>query len=140
MTVHPKRAEVRAAGGIVVRADDPDARLLLVHRPDYDDWTFPKGKSDPGERWRETAIREVLEETGFACTVERKVGAVRYFDRRGRSKEVRYFLMVVDEGSFEPNDEVDGIQWCTVDEALMMLSYQRDRDLLVDRLARVQLH
>jgi 8-oxo-dGTP diphosphatase len=65
--------EVRAAGGLVhrVRSGEPDGVLevLLVHRPKYDDWTFPKGKLDPGETFEDAAVREVEEEAGLSCTL-----------------------------------------------------------------------
>ncbi len=62
---------MRAAGGVVVR----DGRVLLVHRPAYDDWTLPKGKLDAGESWQEAARREVEEETGLAASSARRSAA-----------------------------------------------------------------
>ena len=67
---------VRAAGGVVVR----DGRVLLVHRPKYDDWTFPKGKAEEGESDEECAVREVAEETGLRCTLAQELGATEYRD------------------------------------------------------------
>ena len=85
---------VRAAGGIVQRTDpDGESRLLLVHRPRYDDWSLPKGKADNGERDEETALREVEEETGLRCLLGEEIGETRYRDSKGRSKVVRYWLM-----------------------------------------------
>ncbi|MFI5426831.1 NUDIX hydrolase [Aeromicrobium sp. UC242_57] len=60
-----------AAGGIVWRPrpspgrPEPRVEVLLVHRPSYDDWTFPKGKTDPGELLQTTAVREIGEEAGL---------------------------------------------------------------------------
>jgi 8-oxo-dGTP diphosphatase len=119
---------VRAAGGLVVR----DGRVLLVHRPRYDDWTFPKGKADAGEHDEATALREVAEETGLACTLGRAVGTTRYRDSRGRPKVVRYFLMepaAVDH-EFVPNHEVDELRWIEPARAGKLLTYRHDRDLL----------
>jgi 8-oxo-dGTP pyrophosphatase MutT (NUDIX family)/phosphohistidine phosphatase SixA len=121
---------VRAAGGIVVRGDGVDRRFALVHRPRYDDWSFPKGKLDDGELEEGAALREVLEETGLRCHLDAHVGAVTYTDRTGRPKIVRYWTMTPDGGSFAPNDEVDELRWLGADEALEMLSYAHDRDLL----------
>jgi 8-oxo-dGTP diphosphatase len=59
---------VRAAGGVVVR-DEQSLEVLVVHRPRYDDWSFPKGKAAPGERDEECAVREVEEETGLLCAL-----------------------------------------------------------------------
>jgi 8-oxo-dGTP diphosphatase len=106
--------------------------VLLVHRPRYDDWTFPKGKAEPEEADERCALREVLEETGFDCRLERELVSTWYFDARGRSKQVRYWLMAVERGEFVPSPEVDEIRWCTKAEALALLSYSRDRDVLAD--------
>ena len=118
---------MKAAGGVVVR----DGRVLLVHRPDYDDWSFPKGKLDPGESFEDAALREVEEETGLRCRLVRELPEVRYRDRRGRPKVVRYWEMdTLSESPFEPNDEVDELRWLDVGEALVMLTYERDRDVV----------
>ena len=128
---------VRAAGGIVLRrGPEGESQVLLVHRPRYDDWSLPKGKADPGERDEETALREVEEETGLRCTLGAPAGRTRYRDSKGRDKVVHYWLMEPEsvgataEGSFVPNDEVDEVRWCTVDDAVARLSYAHDRKLL----------
>ena len=117
---------IDAAGGVVER----DGRVLLVHRPRYDDWTFPKGKLDPGESFEDAALREVEEETGVRCTLGRELPATRY-EVNGRPKLVRYWLMIPhEEPGFTPNDETDERRWVTPDEARALLTYDRDRDLL----------
>ena len=122
---------VVAAGGIVAAlSEDGDPEVLLVHRPRYDDWTFPKGKLDDGEDPADGALREVLEETGYPCRLGTEVGTVEYVDRLGRNKVVHYWDMEPDEGEFTPNREVDEIRWVAVDDALDLLSYERDRALL----------
>ena len=117
---------VDAAGGVVER----DGRVLLVHRPRYDDWTFPKGKLDPGESFEDAALREVEEETGVRCTLGRELPSIRY-EANGRPKLVRYWVMApgADLG-FAPNDETDDLRWVTPDEARALLTYDRDRDVL----------
>jgi 8-oxo-dGTP diphosphatase len=119
-------AEVRAAGGVVVR----DGLVALVHRPRYDDWTLPKGKLDNGESFEEAALREVEEETGLHARLVRELPSVNY-EVRGRPKVVRYWLMEVesDEG-FVANDEVDEVRWVKPAEARALLTYDRDRDVL----------
>jgi 8-oxo-dGTP diphosphatase len=117
---------VRAAGGFVVR----NGSVLLVHRPAYDDWTFPKGKLDPGESWQEGARREVEEETGLRCDPGEEVGRTHYTDARGRSKEVRYYRMEPDDEPLAQN-EVDEVRWVPLEDAVGLLTYEHDRDLVV---------
>jgi 8-oxo-(d)GTP phosphatase len=121
---------VRAAGGVLWRNASPTVEILLVHRPAYDDWSFPKGKLKPKERDEEAALREVEEETGLRCRLERELGGVTYRDRKGRPKIVRYWLMRPLSGDFAPTDEVDQVRWLPFDEALGALSYEHDRALL----------
>jgi 8-oxo-(d)GTP phosphatase len=121
---------VRAAGGIVTIHDGQEPRFALVHRPKYDDWTFPKGKLHDGEPEEQAALREVEEETGLRCRLEDPVDAVTYTDRSGRPKVVRYWKMTPDGGAFRPNDEVDELRWVGPEEAMAMLTYRHDRDLL----------
>jgi 8-oxo-dGTP diphosphatase len=125
-TFTPVSEGIHAAGGVVVR----DGRVLVVHRPRYDDWTFPKGKLDPGESFQDAALREVEEETGLRCTLGRELPGTAY--RVGtRPKVVRYWLMEADtETPFVPNDETDDLRWVTREEAMSLLSYDRDREVL----------
>lgn len=104
--------------------------VLLVHRPRYDDWSFPKGKHEPGERDEACARREVEEETGFRPRIERDLGESAYLDQHGREKVVRYFVMTVAEGAFAANDEVDEVRWLGLGEARSTLTYDRDRAVL----------
>jgi 8-oxo-dGTP diphosphatase len=118
---------IRAAGGVVTR----DGRVLLVHRPRYDDWTFPKGKADAGETDEACAVREVHEETGWWCELGDELPSTEYVDAKGRPKRVRWWRMqpVADDG-FAANDEIDELRWASADEARTLLSYDRDLELL----------
>jgi 8-oxo-dGTP diphosphatase len=123
--------QVCAAGGVVWRRGATgEVEVLVVHRPRYDDWSFAKGKCDPGETFAQTAEREVLEETGFSVAFGPELDEVRYHDHKGRAKLVRYWAMTVVSGEFTPNDEVDAARWLTVDEAEAQVSYAHDAALL----------
>jgi 8-oxo-dGTP diphosphatase len=118
---------VRAAGGLVVHGGN----VLLVHRPKYDDWTFPKGKALTEESDEACALREVREETGLHCRLGAELPATEYVDTAGRPKRVRWWRMEIglDDG-FEPNDEVDELRWVSPADAARLLSYERDVALL----------
>lgn len=123
-------APVEAAGGLVVRAGERGTEICVVHRPRYRDWSLPKGKLDPGESFEEAALREVEEETGLRCSLVRELDSTHYTDSRGRPKIVRYWLMDVEGGAFQPNSEVDELRWMTPPEAIRALTYDRDRSLV----------
>ena len=129
---------VTAAGGVLWRRGRKGVvEVLVVHRPRYDDWSFAKGKCDPGESFAETAEREVLEETGFEVAFGPELDEVRYRDHKGRSKLVRYWAMTVVAGEFTPNNEVDEADWISVDEARQWVSYAHDAALLDQRLRAI---
>jgi 8-oxo-dGTP diphosphatase len=118
---------VQAAGGVVTRAGSGgEVEVLVVHRPRYDDWTLPKGKLASGEAHPDAALREVEEETGVRCSLERELAGAAYIDSRGRPKEVRYWHMQPLGGSFTPSDEVDEIRWVALGSISELLSYERD--------------
>ena len=122
---------IEAAGGVVMRNGPEETEIAVVHRPRYDDWTFPKGKLDPGETFEEAALREVREETGLTCRLGPELAFAHYEDNEGRPKVVRYWLMaVIEDPGFEPNDEVDELRWLTPAEATELLTYSRDRKLV----------
>jgi polyphosphate kinase len=124
------REMVRAAGGVIWRPSESGTEILLVHRPSYDDWSFPKGKVEPGEDDLEAAVREVLEETGFECRVGPELPAARYLDHRGRPKEVRYWAMEPTAGEFAANEEIDAVAWLSRERASELLTYDGDREVL----------
>ena len=122
---------MRAAGGIVLRTSRANRiELAVLHRPHREDWSFPKGKLEPGETFEECALREVAEESGLTCRLERFIGTTEYIHRKGRPKIVAYWLMSVIEGTFEVNPEADELRWCTIDEARRLVTYERDREVL----------
>ena len=139
--------DVRAAGGIVRRFRRRRGRrrleVLVVHRPRYDDWTFPKGKRDADDADdNATALREVEEETGYRCRMGSEIGSTRYRDHRGRDKLVRYWVMDlparVSGDDFVVNAEVDEMRWHLPADAAALLTYDHDREVLEDALAIVR--
>lgn len=121
-------ADVVAAGAVITRRGGSE--VLLVHRPKYDDWSFPKGKQDPGEHVLHTAVREVHEETGLAVHLGRQLPSQYYEISGGRSKVVNYWVARVDRSQghspFQPNNEVDERRWFALPEAAQHLSYLDD--------------
>lgn len=131
----PSEPAVRAAGGIVWRkADRPSGiEVLLIRRVRYDDWSFPKGKIDPGEHLSQTAVREVREETGYRIRLGHPLPPTRYRVAQGR-KEVTWWIARPLKGQrdlvFTPNDEVDEIRWVDARHTDTLLNYAHDRLLM----------
>jgi len=128
--------EVRAAGGVLWRGENGAVEVALVHRPRYDDWTFPKGKVEKNETDEDAAWREVLEETGLSVEMGEELPFAVYADHKGRSKIVRYWVMTVVAGQFEVNEEVDQLDWLSVRDAHRRLTYDLDGDVLAAFAAR----
>ena len=130
---------IRAAGVVLWRpgrtaATEPE--LALVHRPKWCDWSFPKGKLEPGERHRDAARREALEETGLLVELRFRLPTQRY-PVKGRPKRVRYWAAVAVGGVFTPNREVDRLVWLPAARARERLSYEHDRELVDELLLRL---
>jgi 8-oxo-dGTP diphosphatase len=122
---------VRAAGGLVWRRNAAgELEVVIVHRPEYDDWSFPKGKVKKGEDERHAALREVEEETSLRCSLGRELGASLYVDSRGRQKVARFWEMTPVRGTLAPAHEVDDARWSGVDATFASLTYERDRAML----------
>ena len=123
---------IRAAGAVVWRSGQDGMQVVLVHRPKYDDWSFPKGKSEQGEHLLFTATREVAEEAGLRVVLGRRLTSCQY-EVDGRRKKVRYWAARCAESlGFTPNREIDNLAWLGVPQAAVLLSYERDRILLAE--------
>lgn len=126
--------DILAAGVVAFR---PGREVLLVHRPKYDDWSFPKGKVDRGEHPVAAAVREVAEETGLHVRLGPPLTSQRYPVAR-RMKTVHYWTGRVvggdDVSTYRPNDEIDAVAWVPFDEAPARLSYDHDRATLAEAL------
>ena len=130
---------VLAAGAVCWRLVDGKARILLVHRAGHNDVSLPKGKLDPGETLPQTAVREILEETGLTVSLGAPLGTVEYELPSGRDKIVYYWSCEVDDhalqlAKFVPNSEIAALEWTTIAKARKKVSYPHDVDV-IDRFA-----
>jgi 8-oxo-(d)GTP phosphatase len=130
--------EVVSAGAVIL---GPGDEVLLVHRPRYDDWSFPKGKLDRGEHATSAAVREVDEETGVRIRLGVPLRSQSYPIRVG-TKRVHYWVGRAvgggDVGDYQPNAEIDEVAWFPVDKARRRLSYQFDVDTLDEALQQAR--
>ena len=121
--------KIVAAGAVVTRSGSNGTEYLLVHRSYRSDWSFPKGKVDPGEHVLTAAVREVREETGFAIELGIPLPTQTY-KVEGKLKDSRYWIGNLLAGEFVANDEVDEIAWLTFEEAAKRLTYEHDIEVL----------
>ena len=153
---------VRSAGALVWRFADPtrvavpgepidpaDIEVLMVHRPRYHDWSWPKGKAENGEPLVAAAVREVEEETGQVITLGVPLTTQRYRLGGGQTKEVHYWVgtpLPADDPATRlrapvaraPRTEIDQTTWATPEAAADMLTRRGDRRLLADLVARTR--
>ncbi len=120
---------IRAAGAVITREGSDGTEYLLIHRGYRQDWSFPKGKLDPGEHVVTAAVRETREETGFAIRLGLPLPTQVYLVK-GNQKTVNYWMGTILEGEFTPNSEVDEIRWVNYKAAKKLLTYDHDIDVL----------
>jgi 8-oxo-dGTP pyrophosphatase MutT (NUDIX family)/phosphohistidine phosphatase SixA len=126
---------IYAAGALCWRVVDDKLVMLVVHRTKYGDVTIPKGKVDPGETLPQTAVREILEETGLAVTLGVPLGVSAYPLASGREKIVHFWAaevtdQAIAQSTFVPNSEIAAIEWVTLKKARGYLTYDRDVEIL----------
>lgn len=124
-----------AAGGVVFREGDEGIELVLVSRRSSGLFALPKGKVDPGEQVRETAVREVREETGLQAEILDELGDVRYWftdeNRERVDKVVYFFLMRPTGGDMADHDhEFDDVGWYHLAEAERLLTHKNQLHIL----------
>lgn len=138
------RRRVTSAGGVVLREGERGLEVLLIAIKEGRVWSLPKGQVEQGERYPQTAMREVREETGIEAEVLAPLGSIRYHFtvkddgiQTTVTKEVYHFLMGYLGGVPTPQkEEVDGVEWFLVGEALRRLSHQNERDMVHRALER----
>ncbi len=127
---------VFAAGALCWREVDGQLLIAIIHRKRYGDWSWPKGKVDPGESLPQAAVREIREETGLKVKLGVHLGTQKYMLQNGAAKEVHYWAAKVSdkalaESTFKPDEEVERIEWKTPKEIDDLLSYEQDKEFLV---------
>lgn len=121
---------IQAAGGVLWKKDGGQKKLAVVHRHKHNDWSLPKGKVDKGESWEETALREVLEETGYSAKIKQYAGSISYL-LDGKPKVVLYWHMKIKSMlKVEMNGEVDEVRWVTIEEAEKILDYREELTII----------
>lgn len=130
---------ISAAGGVVWRkrtsttGNGTSIEVLVIHRPKYDDWTLPKGKTEPGETLAETAVREMREETGLRVRLGVPLHQLEYRVAAGLKRVSYWSARIVGSGGTEgfiANNEVDQVRWARLGKASDLLTYPHDRDIL----------
>jgi 8-oxo-dGTP diphosphatase len=143
-TDHPgEPIAITAAGALPWRVKKDQLEVLLIHRPRYDDWSWPKGKLDAGETVPECAVREVEEEIGLHAPLGIPLPPIHYHVSAGL-KVVHYWAVEVSGTPLRPDGkEVDSVMWCSPERAASMLSNPSDigpLEFLVAAHSRKELH
>lgn len=122
-----------SAGGVVFRRSDDSAEIVLCGRSADRLWGLPKGTPEAGESLPQTALREVIEETGLGVEIIADLGAIEYeFARPAQGvrfeKTVHHYLMRPDgRGSIEEHDhEYERVEWFPAEEALRVMTYPNE--------------
>lgn len=121
----------KSCGCIIFKYDD-EKLLFLVIKQTLGHFSFPKGHVEESESEKDTALREVKEETGFDISF---VGDFRevitYSPKPGVLKNVVFFLGNVIDGVMTPQkDEVSLIEWLSYEDALKVVTYDDDKNVL----------
>ncbi len=116
-----------SAGGVLVKGSE-----VLLIKNTSGVWTFPKGNIEKGETPEETAVREVLEETGVEGRIVKDLGTISYwYVLKGEKvfKTVRYFLMEYVKGDPKPSWEVEEARFFPISDAGKLLKYKGDKEI-----------
>lgn len=129
-----------SAGGVVYKFDGENLKILLIATKNGKVWSLPKGLVEKNEDLKETALREIKEETGVNGKIIDEVGEISYWfviKNEKYFKKVKYFLVEYIGGDINPDWEVDIAKWFTSEEALQKLTYKSDREILKKALKKI---
>ncbi|MBS96421.1 MAG: NUDIX hydrolase [SAR202 cluster bacterium] len=125
--------KIIASGGVIYRKNN-GGEIIICHRTKTNLYALPKGKSENGENLENTALREVLEETGLQCKIIKSIGTIEYLvPQEGKylPKEVTFFLMEIIGGNLENHDhEFDTVQWIEIQYAKSILTFESESDIV----------
>ena len=130
--------EQRSAGGAVFRESGGKLQVVMILTAAEKRWQIPKGIIDPGETPEQAAIREVREESGVNAEIIEKIATTDYWFsfpidgiRRRIHKYVDFYLMRYTGGdTADHDDEAVEARWADVDEALAMLEFDQERNVV----------
>ena len=123
-------AIIQAAGAIVWRDNKDKTEVAIIHRPKYDDWSFPKGKLEIGESLITCAHREVLEETNIQTEFGPFLGDIEYLTPDGKKQVSFWAAKAVSDNDFKPNSEVDELNWIDIKKVKDLLTLETDKKIL----------
>ena len=138
---HPE--QLVSAGGIVYRVNNGRVEVVVCSRNSPPLWGLPKGTPDPGETLRQTALREVEEETGLKVEIDGFADSIDYwfvspYDGIRRHKRVFFFLMSATGGDVSLHDhEFDAVDWLPVEDALTTLTHENEVTIVRKGLSMV---
>ncbi len=133
-----------SSGGVVHFTESDETQVVLCHRKTPDTWCLPKGTPNSGESLEETAVREVLEETGLSVIIDSPLGYIQYsfanrHDKRLFKKTVHFFLMSPVGGNIEDHDfEFDDVFWLPVSKAIALMTYPNEVSVVEKAITQLE--
>jgi 8-oxo-dGTP pyrophosphatase MutT (NUDIX family) len=128
------------AGGIILRKENENTQILMIFRNKLQDWSFPKGHMADGETAEQTAIREVLEETGLTVSVLKELPAHEYINNEGNPIIAHMFLMTTTDSTLlRVEHKGDILEWVSTERAKDLISYDNLKMYLTKVLPLLQI-
>lgn len=122
----------KSCGAVIYRRINGGLEFLAVESKVNGHWGFPKGHVEDGESEKETAIREVLEETGLNITlVEGFRTKIEYSLSEDIRKEVIFFIgQTSEEDIIIQEEEIGEYRWLNYNEMVELLTFDSNRNVL----------